>query len=52
MPFAKAIQKKLLKEFDGAIPVEQDYYFHPTFTVTTLADYIRIIAAISEVNKR
>lgn len=51
MPFAQAIQKKMLKEYKCVIPPEQEYYSHPTFTVSTLADYIRIIAAISTVNK-
>lgn len=52
MPFAQAIQKrKMFKEFEGFIPPEQEYYSHPTFTVSTLADYIRIIAAVSAINK-
>ena len=51
MTFAEAIQKKALKQFQGFIPAEQEYYAHPTFSVESLADYIRIIAAISAINK-
>lgn len=51
MTFAQAIQKKMLKEFEGVIPHETEYYSHPTFVIKNLADYIRIIAAISAINK-
>ena len=51
MSFAQAVQKKLLKEFEVLIPSEQDYYSHPTFVVSGLAEYIRLIAAISSINK-
>ncbi len=49
--FAQAIQKKLSKEFEVRIPSEQEYYSHPTFVVSGLAEYIRLIAAISSINK-
>ncbi len=51
MSFAQAIQKKLVKEFDPLIPPEQEYYSHPTFIISGLAEYIYLIAAISSVNK-
>ena len=51
MTFAQAVQKKLLKDYDGAIPSKEEYYYHPTFSVDSLADYIRIIAAISATSK-
>ena len=51
MTFAQAIQKKMFKTFDGIVPPEDVYYSHPTFVIDNLADYIRIIASISEINK-
>lgn len=51
MSFAQAIQKKMFKGYDGVIPSEDAYYSHPTFIIDNLADYIRIIASISEINK-
>jgi len=50
MSFAQAIQKKVFKDYDGIIPPEDEYYAHPTFSIDNLADYIRIVASISEIN--
>ena len=50
MSFAQAIQKKVFKDYDGIIPPEDEYYDHPTFSIDNLADYIRIVASISEIN--
>lgn len=49
--FAKAVEKKAAKEFEIVNVSEQDYYAHPTFYIDNLADYIRLIAAISSINK-
>ena len=51
MTFSQAIQKKMLKKFSGIIPSVEDNYAHPTFFIDNLADYIRVIAAISAINK-
>lgn len=51
MSFAQAIKKKLVKEFEVISPPEHEYYSHPTFVVSSLAEYIRLIAAISSINK-
>ena len=49
--FAQSIRKKLTKEFEVLIPPEKEYYSHPTFVISGLAEYIRLIAAMSSVNK-
>ncbi len=50
--FAQAIKRKrMFKRFGGFIPSGEEYYSHPTFVIDNLADYISIIAAISEINK-
>ncbi len=51
MPFAKAVQKKTSKEFADIIASETEYYSHPTFVVNNLSEYIRLITAISSINK-
>ncbi len=48
--FAQAIQKKVFKDYNGIIPSKNEYYSHPTFVIDNLADYIRIVASISELN--
>lgn len=48
--FSQAISKKVVKDFNCIFPDERDYYAHPTFIISNLADYVRLIASISEVN--
>ena len=49
--FAKAVQKKTSKEFAGYTTSETDYYSHPTFIVSNLSEYIRLITTISSIGK-
>lgn len=51
MSFAQLIRKKTAREFSGSILPENEYYSHPTFSICNLAEYIRLIAAISSINK-
>lgn len=52
LPFAQIVQKKTVKDFECIIPSEQEYYSHPTFTVSNLTDYIRLVLTISSVGKK
>lgn len=49
--FAKAVEKKTVKDFHTIHIAENAYYLHPTFSVNNLADYIRLVTVISSINK-
>lgn len=49
--FAKAVEKRTVKDYRIIKITNQEYYLHPTFCVSNLADYIRLVAAISSINQ-
>ncbi|MBR1703043.1 MAG: FRG domain-containing protein [Lachnospiraceae bacterium] len=49
--FATAVKRKTSKVFNSFIIPSQGYYSHPTFCISTLADYVRLISVISSINK-
>lgn len=48
--FAQMVEKKVAKSFD-IVKQDEQYYVHPTYCISNLSDYIRIITMISSVNK-
>ena len=49
--FAMAIEKKARKEYEVITPSRTEYYSHPTFVISSLANYIRLITTISAIGK-
>ena len=48
--FAQFVEKKVAKSFD-TVTQDAQYYVHPTFCISNLSDYIRLITLISSANK-
>ena len=48
--FVTSIEKKAKNEYEVITPSRSEYYSHPTFVISGLAEYIRLITLISAIS--